>query len=97
MNLPDTKLTFVDYEGMRREVQGCQLTVDQFDRHWIWSDQLDRNMVYRIKGRENALLASIDSLLFIIQLRDERIAALQRIADLAMKFADEVKPDDDDD
>ena len=29
-----------------------------------------------------------------IQLRDERIAGLQRIADLAQQFADEVKPDE---
>jgi hypothetical protein len=33
-------------------------------------------------------------LLFIIHLRDERIKSLQRIADLATAFADQVKPDE---
>jgi hypothetical protein len=71
--------------------------VDKFDRHWIWSNQLDHNLVYKTKGRENALLAAIDSLLFTIQLRDERIAGLQRISDLAQQFADAVKPDEESD
>ena len=37
-------------------------------------------------------MSAIDSLLFTIKLRDERIKALQQIADAAMRFADEVKP-----
>lgn len=91
------KLTYTDHDGARREVKGCRLTVDHLDRHWIWSDQLKHNLVYKTKGRENALLDAIASLLFTIQLRDERIAALQRIADLAHAFADEVKPDEQED
>ena len=87
-------LAYVDHDGARREVKGCRLTVDDLDRHWIWSEQIDHNIVYRTKGRENALIASIDSLLFTIKLRDERIAALQRIADLAIAFADQIKPDE---
>ena len=65
------------------------MAVDQLDRHWIWSEQLQHNVVYKTKGRENALLAAIDSLLFTIQLRDERIAALQRVHNLAQSFAEE--------
>lgn len=79
----DKKLTYRDLDGARREVRGCTLTVDKFDRHWIWSEQLQHNLVYKTKGREDALLAAIDGLLFTIQLKDERIAGLQRIADLA--------------
>ena len=96
MNSPDqtTILTYTDHDGVRCEVRGCRLTVDHLDRHWVWSEQLAQNLVYKTKGREDALLASIDSLLFTIQLRDERIAALQRIADLAYAFADQVKPDE---
>lgn len=71
-------LAYTDHDGARREVKGCSMTVDKLGRHWIWSDRLQHNLVYRTKGRENALLASIDMLLFIIQLRDERIAGLQR-------------------
>ncbi len=91
----EMNLTYVDHDGARREVHGCKLTVDRLDRHWIWSEQLKQNLVYKTKGRENALLAAIDNLLFIIQLRDERIAALQRIADLAQRFADELNPEGD--
>jgi hypothetical protein len=87
-------LVYRDHEGASREVKGCELTVDKLDRHWIWSKQLEQNLVYKIKGRENALLAAIDSLLYTIQLRDERIEALQRIANLAKSFADEIKPDE---
>lgn len=82
-------LSYVDHEGMRREVRSCSMTVDHLNRHWIWCDYLDRNLVYKTKGRENALLAAIDSLLFTIQLRDERIVGLKRIADLAERFAEE--------
>jgi hypothetical protein len=84
------KLSYIDHDGARREVRGCTLTVDNLDRHWIWSEQLQHNIVYQTKGRENALLAAIDNMLFTIQLKDERIAKLQRIADLAQAFAKEV-------
>ena len=90
----ETPLTYVDHDGARRVVKGCKLTVDQLDRHWIWSEQLQHNLVYKTNGRENALLAAIDSLLFTIQLRDERIAALQRVHDLAQRFAEEAFPDE---
>lgn len=87
-------LTYVDRDGILRLVKGCTLTVDRLDRHWIWSSELDHNIVYSIKGRENALLASIDSLLFTIQLRDERIAELQRVYKLAQGFAAEAFPEE---
>ena len=90
--LTEVPLTYIDHDGARREVRGCRMTVDQLDRHWIWSEHLQHNLVYKTKGRENALLAAIDSLLFIIQLRDERIAALQRVHDLAQRFAEEAFP-----
>lgn len=87
-------LTYRDHDGVPRGVKGCRLKVDHLDRHWLWSEQIDRNLVYKTKGRENALIAAIDSLLFTLKLRDERIAGLQRIADLATAFADEIKPDE---
>ena len=90
----DIPMNYIDHDGARREVQGCRMTVDHLGRHWIWCEQLDHNLVYKTKGRENALLAAIGMLLFTVQLRDERIAGLQRIADLAQQFADEVKPDE---
>ena len=89
----DNKLKYIDHDGAQRVVKGCTLTVDKFDRHWIWCEQLKHNLVYKTKGRENALLAAIASLLFTIQLSDERINSLQRVADIANRFADEIKPD----
>jgi hypothetical protein len=97
MNSPDPadgKLFYTDHDGARREVRGCTLTVDKLGRHWLWSEQLQHNLVYQTKGREDALLAAIDSLLFTIQLKDERIAGLQRIADLSQKFTAELNPDE---
>ena len=93
----DNGLKYVDHDGAPREVKGCNMTVDKFDPYWIWCKQLDRNLVYKTKGRENALLAAISSLLFTVQLRDERINALQRVADIAQRFADEIKPDSEED
>ena len=91
----ETKLTYTDHDGARHELRGCRTTVDHLGRYWIWSEQTKSNLVYRTKGREDALISALNHALFIIQLRDERIAKLQRIADLAQKFADEVKPDED--
>ena len=97
MNKTSTEipLAYIDHDGARRTVRGCRMTVDHLGRHWIWSEQLKRNLVYKTKGYENALLAAIDSLLFSIQLRDERIAALQRVHDLAQCFAEDAFPEED--
>ena len=97
MSKPSTEipLTYIDHDGARRTVRGCRMTVDQLGRHWIWSEQLEHNLVYKTKGRENALLAAINTLLLTIQLKDERIAALQRIHGLAQRFAAEAFPEED--
>jgi len=92
-----TELIYIDHTGIPRTIKGCTLTIDHLGRHWIWSEQLERNLVYKTKGLENALLSSISSLLFSLRLADERIKELQKIADAAMKFADEIKPDDEND
>lgn len=88
------KLSYISSDNDLREVRGCELTVDHLDRHWIWSEQLEQNLVYKTKGRENALIASIDSLLFLIELKNERIAELSRIVDLASKFSEEAFPNE---
>jgi len=96
MSVPttDVPMTYTDHDGARRVLSGCAMSVDHLDRHWIWSEQIKQNLTYKTKGRENALISAIDTLLFIIQLRDERISALQQIADLALTFADQIKPDE---
>ena len=92
--LTEIPLSYIDHDGSSRTVKDCRMMVDQLDRYWIWSEQLQHNLVYRTKGRENALLAAINTLLFTIQLKDERIAALQRVHDLAQRFAEEAFPEE---
>lgn len=89
-----SQLTYRDHEGVTRTVKGVSVTEDETGRHWLWSEKLQINLAYKTKGRENALVAAIDSLLHHIELQSNRIERLQRIADLASAFADQVKPDE---
>ena len=91
---PDTSLTYIDHDGATRELSECRMYADKAGRYWLWSEQLHHNLAYRERERDACLLSAISSLLFTIQLRDKRIAALQRIADLADAFADAVRPDE---
>ena len=93
----ENALLFKDSDGVARKLDGCHLYLDKAGRHWLWSDALGHNLAYKIKNREDTLLCAISSLLFTIKLRDEKIAKLQRIADLAEKFAAEVSPENIDD
>lgn len=87
-------LTYKDSDNIARVIQGCNHSVDKHGKHWIWSEQLEHNLVYKSATYENALLASIASLLHTIELKDERLKKLQSIADLASAFADKIKPDE---
>lgn len=89
-----TSLNYLDSEGIPQEVKACRMTKDAAGRFWLWSEYLEHNLSYKAKSREDCLLSAISSLLFTIKLRDERIAGLQRIADLATAFADQIKPDE---
>lgn len=86
-------LTYKDSDNIARVIQGCNHSVDKYGRHRIWSEQLEHNLVYKSATYENALLASIASLLHTIELKDERMKKLQSIADLASAFAEQIKPD----
>ncbi len=90
-----TALTYTDHDGAQRTIEGCTLTTDKAGRYWLWSEQLERNLAYKERSKEDCLLSAIDSLLYIIELKDNRTADLQRIADLAMKFAEEINPNED--
>lgn len=94
MNTLQEQLSYYDNDGIPRVLEGCTLSVDRAGRYWLWSEQLQHNLAHKIKTREACLLAAINSLLFTVELRDERIAELKRIADLALRFADEIKPDE---
>lgn len=90
-------LNYRNSEGALQTLDDCVLTQDKAGRYWLWSKQLQQNLAYKIKTKEECLLAAIDSLLFSIELRDKRIKALQHIADLAGAFADQIKPDEQND
>ena len=90
-----TTLSYTDHDGARRTIEGCTLTIDKAGRYWLWSEQLERNLAYKERSKEDCLLSAINSLLYIIELKDERIAGLQRIANLATKFAEEINPNED--
>ena len=88
------KLHYRDSDGALRTVDTCTVTQDKAGRYWLWCDQLKVNLAGKMKSREDMLLSAIDALLFYLKLRDQRINALQRIADLAEAFADQIKPDE---
>ena len=87
------ELTYIDGEGNRKKVRDCKLYQDKVGSYLLWSGALRHNIAYKIKGREDCFLAAIDNLLFAIHLRDKKISELQKIADLASAFADQIKPD----
>ena len=88
-----TKLTYKDSDNVTREID-CNLTIDKQGKYWIYSNKLKHNLVYKSATYENALLASIASLLFTIELKDRELTELRRIEALAVAFADQIKPDD---
>ena len=93
---PNTSLTYTNSDSVQCEVEGCTMTVDSVTgRYWLWSERLSQNLAIRAKSREDCLLEAIDSLLFTIQLRDERIAELRRITDLAEQFAEQIRTEED--
>jgi hypothetical protein len=93
----DTSLDYRDSDGVVRTIEGCNLTLDKANRYWLWCESLEHNLAYKARTKEDALLIAIDSLLFTIQLRDERLEALERIHKLAVEFADKIKPDNEED
>jgi hypothetical protein len=80
-------------DNKTRIIEGLDHSLDNRGKHWIYCKTLKHNLVYKSETFENALLASIASLLYTIKLKNERIADLQKIADLASVFADQIKPD----
>ena len=89
-----TKLYYKCNDNITHEIKGLTLT-ENSGKYWIWSETLEHNLVYKSPTYENALLASIASLLHTIELKNETIADLQIVADLAYSFADKIKPDAD--
>ena len=86
-------LQYRDSDGGIREVPGVMITQDKNSKYWVWSELLQHNLAYKIQTKEEALLSSIASLLYTVELKNKRIEELQQVYDLAMKLADKIKPD----
>lgn len=93
MTMTAENLIYRNSEGWKTEVKGCELTKAKNEKFYLWSEALKHNLAYNVQTREDALLAAIDSLLFTIELRDKKIAELQRVYNLAAELADMIKPD----
>jgi hypothetical protein len=91
------KLEYTDIDGLSRTLEGVEVTEDKAGRYWIWSEQLKHNIAYKEATLDDALKSAIASLLFTVHLRDERIKALQRIADEVDAFIEQVRPTDKED
>ena len=93
-NEHNLSLEYRDSDNLLRKLKDCNIRVDTAGRYWLWSEQQQTNLAYKAKTREDCFLEAIDMLLFIVTMRDERIQQLQKIADLANAFADQIKPDE---
>jgi len=84
-------LTYTDHEGAYRTIRGLSLTQDKTGRYWLWSDVLEQNLAYKTKTREDTLLAALDSALFLLSCRQERIDELLSLKDKVYGFIDSIQ------
>lgn len=86
-------LTYTDHDGTRLTVEGLSLTQDKAGLYWLWSDALNQNLAYKTKTREDTLLAALDSALFLLSLKQERIDDLSAVRDKVNAFIDSIQGD----
>lgn len=71
-------LQYRDSDGILRQVKGVEVTQDKKNgKYWVWSEMLQYNLAYKMLTKEDALTASIASLLFIVELKSKEIAELR--------------------
>ena len=83
-------LEYRDSDGVPRTVDGVKVTQGKCGRWWVWSEQLKVNLAYKEKSLDDALKASIASLLFYVHLKDNRIQELQVISDAVDELVQKV-------
>jgi hypothetical protein len=83
-------LEYVSSEGRKQIVQNVSVYQGKCGRWWIWSEEMAINLAYKEKSLDDALKSAIDSLLFTIQLKDERIKELQVISEAVDAFVQKV-------
>ena len=87
-------LTYTSHDGLQITIEGLSLTQDNTGRYWLWSGALEQNLAYKIKTREDALLAALDSTLFLLSLKQEKIDELSAMRDKVRAFLEDVQGDE---
>lgn len=86
-------LTYTDHDGIPRTIKSLALSQDSTGRHWLWHEKLEQNLAYKTKTREDTLLAALDSALFLLSLKQERIDELSFIVEKVYTFVDSIQGD----
>jgi len=84
-------ITYTDHEGVTQHVRGVSLTQDKTGRYWLWSEQEEQNLAYKPKNREDTLLAALDSALFLLSLKQERIDELSMMQAKGLSCIESIK------
>lgn len=88
-------LTYTAHDGLQTTIEGLSLTQDKMGRYWLWSDALEQNLAYKARTREDALLAALNSALFLLSLKQERIDKLSTMHDKVHAFIEAIQEDKD--
>lgn len=92
----NTDLIYTDSDGAMRTVKGLTVTQDKAGRYWVWSEQLECNVAYKAKTMEDAALIAIDSLLFMLKLKQEQLDALYELQNKVFAFVESVTEKEED-
>ena len=84
-------IIYTDHEGVTQHVRGVSLTQDKTGRYWLWSEQEEQNLAYKTKTREDTFLAALDSALFLLSLKQERINELSMMQEKVLAFIESIK------
>lgn len=87
----NTSLNYIDSDGAMSTVKGLTVTQDKAGRYWIWSEQLQCNVAYKAKTMEDAVLIALDSLLFTIKLKQEKVDAFYELQNKVGSFIESVQ------
>lgn len=88
-------ITYTNHGGVKQTIEGLSLSQDKAGRYWLWHDGLAQNLAYKTKTREDTLLAALDSALFLLSLKQERIDELSIMRDRVQTFIEAIKGDQD--
>jgi len=88
-------ITYTNHDGVKQTIKGLSLSQDKVGRYWLWHDSLEQNLAYKTKTREDTLLAALDSALFLLSLKQERIDELSIMCDRVQTFIEAIKGDQD--